>query len=96
MNMDYKSMLNFHALKCMPRTAIIPDYRLCIGEAERLDSIPVLIFKDLNAPAQKPVLVDVKTEPIEKFGYTGDGKYVSASDFESDEFFEAIQTMGVF
>ena len=95
MNMNYKNFLNGIALNCLPHTAIIPDFRLCIGSAERLDSIPVLLFKDVSGPSQKPTFEDVKTQPIEKFGFVGDGNYVQASDFESDSFFDAIQSMGV-
>lgn len=95
MNMEYKEMFNKHAFNCIPRTALIPDFRLCIGSAERLDSIPVLLFTDVSAPSQKPKFVDVKTQPIEKFGYVGDGNYVEASDFESDSFFDSIHSMGV-
>ena len=95
MDMEYKQMFNRHAFNCMPHTALIPDFRLCIGSAERLDSIPVLLFTDVSAPSQKPTFEDVKTQPIEKFGFVGDGNYVEASDFESDSFFDAIQSMGV-
>ena len=95
MNMEYKQMFNRHAFNCMPHTALIPDFRLCIGSAERLDSVPVLLFTDVSAPSQKPKFEDVKTQPIEKFGFTGDGNYVEATDFESNSFFDAIQSMGV-
>lgn len=95
MNMEYKQLFNMHALKCIPHTALIPDFRLCIGSAERLDSIPVLLFTDVSAPSQKPKFEDVKTQPIEKFGFVGDGNYVDSTDFESDSFFDAIQSMGV-
>lgn len=95
MNMEYKQMLNNHAFNCMTRTASIPDYRLCIGSAERLDSIPVLLFTEVSAPSQKAKLEDVIKQPIEKFGFTGDGNYVEATDFQSDSFFDAIQSMGV-
>lgn len=95
MNMEYKNMLNRHGYNCMPHTAIIPDFRLGIGDAERLDSIPVLLFTDVSAPSQKPTFEDVRTQPIEKFGFIGDGNYVESSDFESDSFFDAIQSMGV-
>ena len=95
MNMQYKQMFNAHALKSIPKTAIIPDYRLCIGEAERLESIPVLLFTDYSVPAQKPKFEDVKTQPIEKFGFVGDGEAVTYDDFENDNFFEAIHIKGV-
>ena len=93
--MEYKNMLNRHGFNAMPHTALIPDFRLCIGAAERLDSIPVLLFTDVSAPSQKPTFEDVSTQPIEKFGFVGDGNYVTESDFESDSFFDAIQSMGV-
>ena len=93
--MEYKNMLNRHAFNVLPHVALIPDFRLCIGSAERLDSIPVLLFTDVSSPSQKPTFEDVKTQPIEKFGYVGDGNYVSADDFESDAFFDAIHSMGV-
>ena len=93
--MDYKNMLNRHAFNRLPHVALIPDFRLCIGSAERLDSIPVLLFTDVTGPSQKPTFEDVKTQPIEKFGFVGDGNYVSSEDFESNAFFDAIQSMGV-
>lgn len=95
MNMEYKNMLNVHAFNCLSRIASIPDFRLCIGSAEKLDSVPLLIFTELSAPIQKPKFEDVKSLPIEKFGFTGDGNYVESSDFESNAFFDAIQSMGV-
>lgn len=95
MNMEYKNMFNRFAMSAMPKTALIPDYRLCIGDAERLDSIPVLLFTDVSAPPQKPTFEDVATQPIEKFGLVGDGNYITTEDFESDNFFGAIQSMGV-
>lgn len=95
MNMNYKNMFNQFAFNNITKTALIPDFRLCIGQAERLDSIPVLLFTDVSAPSQKAKFEDVKTMPIEKFGFVGDGNYVEASDFESDAFFDAISSMGV-
>ena len=95
MNMNYKNMFNQFAFKNITKTALIPDFRLCIGQAERLDSIPVLLFTDVSSPSQKPKLEDVKTQPIEKFGFVGDGNYVVASDFETNAFFDAISSMGV-
>lgn len=94
MDMKYKTMCNIHAFNTLPHTALIPDFRLCIGDAERLDSIPVLLFTDVCSPSQKPKFEDVKTQPIEKFGYVGDGNYVESNDFESDAFFDALQSIG--
>lgn len=93
MDLKYKQMFNAHAVRQLPHTALIPDFRLCIGEAERLESIPVLLFTDFSAPQQKPKFEDVNTQPIEKFGFVGDGDYVSYDDFESDNFFGAIQSI---
>lgn len=94
MDMKYKNMLNAHAFNVLPHTALIPDYRLGIGDAERLDSIPVLIFTEVAPKSQKPTFEDVTTQPIEKFGFTGDGQYIEADDFITDSFFDAIQGMG--
>ena len=95
MNMEYKNIINAHALNMIPRTALIPDARLCIGDAERLDSIPLLLFTDFSAPQQKVKFEDVKTQPIEKFGFVGGGNPVKTDDCETDNFFEQIQLMGV-
>jgi len=95
MDMTYKHTMNAFALKCMPNSVLIPDFRLCIGDAERLDSIPVLLFTDVSGPSQKPKFEDVSTQPIEKFGYVGDGNYVTEDNFESENFFDALHTMGV-
>lgn len=94
MDLKYKNMFNVHAFNSLPHTALIPDFRLCIGSAERLDSIPVLLFTDVTSPQQKPKFEDVSKQPIEKFGYVGDGHYVQAEDFESDSFFDSISSMG--
>ncbi len=94
MDMAYKNLLNTHALKAMPHTAQIPDFRLCIGDAERLDSIPVLLFTDYSAPTQKPKFEDTKTMPIEKFGFVGDGDYIGIDNFEQDNYFDAIHSIG--
>ena len=96
MDMSYKNMLNIHALKQLTPSISIPDRTLCIGEAERLDSIPVLIFTELSSPTQKARLEDMTKMPIEKFGLTGDGNYIDAEDFEQDNFFDQINLKGDF
>ena len=94
MDMRYKNLLNLHALNQLSVPISIPDKRLCIGEAERLDNIPVLIFTELNEPLQKVRLESMTKIPIEKMGLVGDGNYLTADDFEQDNFFEQINLKG--
>lgn len=94
MNMSYKEAFNDLAYSQIPKRIKVPDFRLCIGDAERLDSIPVLLFTDIVAPAQKVKKEDVSKMPIEKIGVVGDGNYIDDSDFDSNNFFDAIHMMG--
>ena len=96
MNMKYKNMMNAHALNQLCVPVSIPDHRLCIGDAERLDNIPVLIFTELSSPMQKVRIEDLSKLPIEKVGLTGDGNYIDADDFVQDNFFEQINMKGEF
>lgn len=95
MNMKYKQLWNACALSCMPHRVQIPDFRLCIGDAERLESIPVLLFTDFSTGQGKPTTEKPYQVPIERIGQTGDGNVISQDDFTTDEFFDGLQSMGV-
>ena len=92
--MEYRKMINGFALNSVNKSVDIPDSRLCIGSAERLDSVPVLLFSDFATKPPRVKFEDIQKKPIESFGRVGDGNYISADDFENDNFFENINLKG--
>lgn len=93
MDMKYKNVLNAHAYNRLTHSCPIPDFRLGIGESERLDSVPVLLFTDFSSPMQMPTFEKVSMQPIEKMSMTGDGKQITDEDFQNNAFFENIQLL---
>lgn len=62
---DYANVLRAFARRQMPTSADIPDFRLMVGEAEFLDSIPLLLYTDiaaLNTKAVTPALSEISAE----------------------------------
>lgn len=55
----YKSMLNQFALNTLSKLPNIPDYHLMVGSAERLDSLPLLVYKNAKVPTEVVDMMNV-------------------------------------
>lgn len=77
----YKNYLSMLALGQLIKPADVPNVELCIGDAEQLQSIPVLLFK--TAPVSQGIAdrEDYTKIPYEKVGSVGDYEPLSNKDF---------------
>ena len=80
----YKSYLSLLALKRLTKPATIPDIELCIGSFERLDSLPVVLFKTVPTAQAKAIAPDLIEVPYEKTGVHFDLDPLSNEDFPND------------
>ena len=94
MNMLYKEQWNDFAYQQMNKPIPVPDNRLCIGESERLSSVPLLLFTNLTGKIPKAVLEKPSQVSVEKYGLTGSNMQVSDKDFYSERFFEDLESIG--
>ena len=77
----YKSYLSMLALKRLTKPATIPDIELCIGSFERLDSLPVVVFKEVPVSQAKAVTQDLIEIPYEKTGVHFELESLDMGDF---------------
>lgn len=88
----YGNYLKMIALKELTKSADIPNVELCIGDAEQLQSIPVLIFKNVT-PHEKEAIREHYTEvPYEKVGLHFELDPLTMEDFDHGVFYgEALE-----
>lgn len=77
----YKNYLNAIGYKQLNKGAEIPDVRLCIGDSERLEHIPVMLFKTAPVKQGEPSRELYNKVPYEKIGLIGDYTPISNEDF---------------
>ena len=77
----YKSYLSLLALKRLTKPATIPDIELCIGDFERHDSLPVVVFREVPVSQAKPVTPDLLEVPYEKTGVHFELESLEMDDF---------------
>ena len=77
----YKNYLSALALNRLMKSPDIPNLELCIGDAEKLESVPVILFK--TAPVSQGVAEreDYRKIPYEKVGVVGAYEPISNEDF---------------
>lgn len=56
----YKGILDRIGLGVRSKRVEIPDYKLMIGSAEQLSSVPLLLYNDLSAGIPKPLLQNIE------------------------------------
>ena len=84
--MDMKSLLNMHALNSVTCPIELPAQSLCIGNDERLDSVPLLIFTDQHLPMPAPEVLPKSQLSYEKIQLKGTNNSLDLSDFETQAF----------
>lgn len=77
----YKNYLSGVALQRLTKSADIPDIHLCIGDAERLEHIPLLNFKTVTAKQKTPEVDSWVKVPYEKTGRVGEYIPIGNGDF---------------
>jgi hypothetical protein len=91
----YRNLINNHAFNQLPLTADIPDYRLSIGYAENLESVPILLFTDYYAPIQRAILPTYQQQGYENFIDDFSGDKITMEDFPTNEFWLGSSVVGV-
>lgn len=82
----YKKIINAQALKSHLKAPLMPDDNLAIGDDEKLDSVPLVIFRDQHEPPTRPVVQDRNQIAYEKLAVKGSGDTLSLDDFVTDDF----------
>lgn len=77
----YKNYLSMLALNQLVKPADVPNVELCIGDAEKLGSVPVVLFKTAPVSQGEPNREDYTKVPYEKVGSVGDYEPISNKDF---------------
>ncbi|MBZ4496129.1 hypothetical protein K9763_19515 [Clostridioides difficile] len=87
--MDYRAIINNFAYNSLNNTPDIPDLHLMVGCAERLDSIPVLLFTDYFSPAvqNKAVVNAIDYTPWEKVNPDLQGEKITMEMFPTESFY---------
>lgn len=83
----YREMLNYQALSVLIKPPCLPDYKLMIGSAERLDSLPLVIYKNYMPAQAKPLVRATSDMPAEQLDPDFVGKTYEPDDFIQDTFF---------
>lgn len=72
----YRSIANNIALHRLQRPIATPDYRLMVGEAEKLSPLPLLLYRDVPTKQAKALIPPAKREnvdiPLQGTTYTTD------------------------
>ena len=82
----YRAYLNLIALKQVIKPVYIPDVKLCIGEAENLQSVPVMVLKSAMPKPKTAQTIQPAYLPYEKFGKNFTGDVLKPEDFYNDGF----------
>ena len=77
----YKPYLSMLALKQIAKRADVPNVELCIGDAEKLQSVPVLLFKTAPVSQGEAVREHYTEIPYEKTGEKFAYEPISNEDF---------------
>lgn len=80
----YKSYLSLIALDVLTVPVAVPDVELCIGDCERMESIPVLVSKQVKTAQPKAIRGDVKKQPYETTGAKFNYEPLENSDFNTE------------
>lgn len=77
----YKPYLSMLALKQLIKPAEVPNVELCVGDAEKMQSIPVVLFKTAPVSQGEAERENYMKIPYEKVGSVGDYEPISNQDF---------------
>lgn len=77
----YKPYLSMLALKQIAKRADVPNVELCIGDAEKLQSVPVILFKTAPVGQGEADRENYLKIPYEKVGAVGAYEPISNEDF---------------
>lgn len=92
---DYRSIINRQALNVLTKIPDVPDFRLMVGNAEELHSLPILVFADYmpaNTSAILPKTSELTYEEVQAQLATGK---LSIDDFFTNTFPLGNPTEGV-
>ena len=81
-----KELLNMHALKSLLKSPETPDVSLAVGEDEKRDNVPLLIFTEQHLPQPMPEIVSERMLSYEDVQLDGMGASLSLDDFSTDNF----------
>ena len=81
-----KVLLNQHALKSLLKSPEIPDVSLAVGEDEKRDNVPLLIFTEQHLPMPTPEIVSERMQSYEDVQLDGTGASLSLDYFSTDNF----------
>lgn len=91
----YRNILNNIAFGVLAQPVQLPDYRLAIGNGEKLDSIPILIFTDYYLPQGKPMVIPVSDMSFEQVSSNLTGAKLKQEDFPTKDFYLGSAIVGV-
>lgn len=93
--MNYRQIINAIALSQVTQKAQVAGLNLGIGLAERLESVPVLLFTDYSRPQQPAKYSLTAHRKHEEVQPNLRGAKVSREDFPTGEFYVGNPTEGV-
>lgn len=91
----YRNTLNAIAFSQISKDADIPSKRLCIGDDEILENVPVLLFANAHDVPPRAILAEQTEKPYEQAHemlYEGS---VSIDDFPTDLYYIGDAIKGV-
>lgn len=86
---NYRTMLNMQGLRALARPCDIPDYHLMIGNAENLESQPVMVFEDFMPKQVAQTLPDVTDMSYEEIQQN-----LATGKLTIDDFFANVYPLG--
>jgi hypothetical protein len=92
---SYRQILNGLAYTQVTKQAYIPDFRLGVDQAEELGSVPILIFTDLYAPQQSPVIKAWQNMSFEELAPDLKGAKTKMENFGTTSFYLGDAVVGV-
>ena len=87
MSMEYQKKLSYMALRQMPLKAEIPDFRLMVGSAESMHSLPITLYKDFYGKQAKALIEPMKNLSAEQVDPTLVGVTYEPDDFVYNTFY---------
>ncbi len=85
--MEYQTFLNLIGLSVLAKPPCVPDYKLMVGSAETLNSLPLAIYKDYLPPQAKALIEPIQNMSAEDLDPSLVGKTYTPNDFIQDDFF---------
>lgn len=86
MAIEYQHALNTGAYNRLVRPQAIPDFKLMVGSAEALHSLPITMYKDFYGKQAKALIEPIKDLPAEKVDPQLVGKTYEPNDFIYNDF----------